>query len=140
MSARVPQWQVTETLLESSGRTGNVLGQAMLLRTPQSRGKAPPSLFRVRKIPGKDCDWSGLGRTPSFWAKRGGLAVSGVLGRPGARAGAEEPVMYCRCLVKATLFFSFKKAKLGAPGWVRWLSVQLLIVVQVTISRFVGSS
>ena len=33
-----------------------------------------------------------------------------------------------------------KHSHLGAPGWLSWLSVQLLVLAQVVISRFVSSS
>ena len=32
------------------------------------------------------------------------------------------------------------KIGLGSPGWLSWLSVQLLVLAQVKISQFVGSS
>ena len=35
-------------------------------------------------------------------------------------------------------YFLFKKSFVGAPGWLSQLRVQLLILAQVMISRFVG--
>ena len=49
-----------------------------------------------------------------------------------------EPfLLYCQ--ISPIIFYN-KFLELGVPGWLRWVSIRLLISAQVTISWFVSSS